>query len=307
MFSVVIPAYRERELIATAVGYVLAQTEQDFEVIVVDDGSDDGTADSVPSDPRVRVVRQPHAGPYAARNRGVAEARNGWVAWLDADDRWRPDHLAELGEIRRRFPDAALIGTAAAPGGAARDIERIVFFERMARDPRPLFASSFAASREAMLAVGGFGPHSYGEETDLFARLALRYPVAVSSRFTVEVRFRPGSVTASALERWKGADLRSAADITPAVATVLAADPRPPGALAFADRQIAHCLRTSIQIGDVATVRSLRALYHGQPPWEDRVLLALGSLPGPVASMLGRAVQRPSAWRRARKLPGAAG
>ena len=95
--SVVVPLYNKEPYIGRALDSILAQTLAEIEVIVVDDGSTDGGAGVVSArrDPRVRLIRQDNAGPGAARNRGVREARADLVGWLDADDSWEPGYLAE--------------------------------------------------------------------------------------------------------------------------------------------------------------------------------------------------------------------
>ena len=101
LFSVVIPAYKAAGFIRQTLRSVYAQTEQDFEIVVVNDGSPDNTAEVLEqeTDPRLRVITQPNGGECAARNRGVREARGVYVAFLDSDDAWLPDHL----ELARRF------------------------------------------------------------------------------------------------------------------------------------------------------------------------------------------------------------
>jgi len=97
--SVVVPLHNKGPYILRSLRSIAAQTEGDFEAIVVDDGSTDNSPavvdEFLPSDRRFRMIRQANAGPGAARNRGVAEARAGMVAFLDADDEWLPMHLAE--------------------------------------------------------------------------------------------------------------------------------------------------------------------------------------------------------------------
>ena len=97
MISVIIPLYNKEEYIARAVQSVLAQTYDDYEVVVVDDGStDDSVArfrSACGNDVRLRIIQQKNGGASAARNRGLSETSCDYVALLDADDEWLPDHL----------------------------------------------------------------------------------------------------------------------------------------------------------------------------------------------------------------------
>src|SRR4051794_37728124 len=94
--SVVIPAKDRIEELERALDSVIAQTERDFEIIVVDDGSEAALEPRIGDahrDPRLRFLRQPNAGPAVARNNGVAAARGELVAFLDSDDTWEPQKL----------------------------------------------------------------------------------------------------------------------------------------------------------------------------------------------------------------------
>ena len=108
--SVITPAYNVAPYIGATVTSVLAQSHQDWALIVVDDGSADATADIVAQyrDPRIRLIRQRNAGVAAARNRGIAEAASDAILFLDADDWLAPDALDRLA--------AALPGAVAAYG-----------------------------------------------------------------------------------------------------------------------------------------------------------------------------------------------
>lgn len=98
LVSVVIPAYRAEAYIEATIDSVRRQTLADWELIVIDDGSPDRTADLVrramADDPRIRLISVENGGVSRARNRGVAESRAPLVAFLDADDRWAPEALA---------------------------------------------------------------------------------------------------------------------------------------------------------------------------------------------------------------------
>ena len=96
-FSIVIPAYNREDVIGDTLASCIAQTWSDYEVIVVDDGSSDGTpgvvADYARRHPEIRLLTQSNSGPAAARNLGVREARGKYIAFLDSDDRFLPEKL----------------------------------------------------------------------------------------------------------------------------------------------------------------------------------------------------------------------
>lgn len=108
--SVVIPAYNVGRFIGDAVRSALAQTYRDLEVIVVDDGSTDSTAEVVRSfhDPRLRLVQQTNGGLSNARNTGVREARGQYIGFLDGDDIWRPNKAARHVELLDSSPEVGL-------------------------------------------------------------------------------------------------------------------------------------------------------------------------------------------------------
>lgn len=97
-FSVVIPVFNRADVLGRALKSVLTQSFQDFEIVVVDDGSRDDPRAAIDAigDPRIRYVRQDNKGGAAARNRGFDEARGAFVALLDSDDRFLPHHLEQM-------------------------------------------------------------------------------------------------------------------------------------------------------------------------------------------------------------------
>lgn len=116
--SVVIPTHNRGRVVVQAIESALAQSHGDLEVIVVDDGSTDDTAQRVGRfrDARVRYLRRPHAGVSAARNAGIAAATGDLVAFLDSDDLWKPDKVeAEIAALAR-YPSA---------GGVFSDLEKV--------------------------------------------------------------------------------------------------------------------------------------------------------------------------------------
>ena len=113
--SVVVPTFNREHLLPGALASVRAQAFRDLEVIVVDDGSTDGTRALVEAiagaDPRFRYHHQPNGGAAAARNAGLDQAIGTYVAFLDSDDAWRPWHLELVMAGLGRLPDAGLIWT----------------------------------------------------------------------------------------------------------------------------------------------------------------------------------------------------
>jgi glycosyltransferase involved in cell wall biosynthesis len=115
MFTVVIPFYNKAHTIERTLGSVLTQTFKEFEVIIVNDGSSDNGVEVIKNftnDPRVRIVSQENQGVSAARNRGVAESKYDYIAFLDGDDEWISGYLQSVANIIPKFPSAGMICTA---------------------------------------------------------------------------------------------------------------------------------------------------------------------------------------------------
>lgn len=107
LVSCIVPVHNGERFLKEAVDSIFAQTHRPIEVIVVDDGSTDGTPEVALSyGARVKCVRQDNAGPAAARNRGVEEARGEFIAFLDSDDTWMPTKIA--GQVERFASDPGL-------------------------------------------------------------------------------------------------------------------------------------------------------------------------------------------------------
>jgi glycosyltransferase involved in cell wall biosynthesis len=110
-YSVVVPAYNAAATVGATIRSILAQSVTDLELIVVDDGSMDTTASIVEAagDRRIRLIRQSNTGLAGARNRGIAEARGRYVAFLDADDLWMPEYLAVVSETFDGDPSTGVV------------------------------------------------------------------------------------------------------------------------------------------------------------------------------------------------------
>lgn len=200
MISIIIPLYNKGKLVERSLGSIVAQDFHDCEVIVVDDGSTDDSAEVVRCYAAghgldmLRVIQQDNAGVGAARNRGIAEARGEYVTFLDADDEWRPGHLEALAALARNYPQCAVFATnyenLMADGRIVPNrLSRLPFtgdtgvidnyFVMAAESNPPLWTSAVMARRDALQAVEGFpeGIKS-GEDLLTWARLASRYGIA---------------------------------------------------------------------------------------------------------------------------------
>lgn len=196
--SVVIPTFERRGPVTEAVQSALAQTCGDVEVIVVDDGSTDGTAAAVAAiDRRVEVTLRSNGGPAAARNTGIRQARAPVIAFLDSDDRWQPGHLEGVLGLLDTHPRAILAcAEATALGGDA--------LKRSAglTDAAPaallgglLYTSAVAVRRESVEAVGGFDEQlRVTEDSDMWCRLSLEGSFVLGAAATVQSGRQPVSL-----------------------------------------------------------------------------------------------------------------
>lgn len=208
LVSVVIPAHNASAFVAEAIGSVLTQSYEKLEVVVVDDGSSDGTAEIADSfeDERLRVIRQSNAGPSRARNNGLAMTSGDFVAFLDADDLWFPNklerQLLSLRSDERISAIGCLMHYRSSSGRVLgvtgqtvedSDQERIINARLL---PFPLSATLFR--RSTVDAVGGFDEvlRDAAEDLDLLARVGRHGRIACIDEVLGVYRIHPGSLSA---------------------------------------------------------------------------------------------------------------
>lgn len=128
-FSIVIPLYNKEDHISKTLQSVLDQTFENFEVIVVDDGSTDKGLEAVKrfSDDRISIIEQSNQGVSTARNNGVKHSQSQFIALMDADDEWRSNHLAEFYRSIQKYPEAALFCNAYAIKLQEKFIQQAVY------------------------------------------------------------------------------------------------------------------------------------------------------------------------------------
>jgi glycosyltransferase involved in cell wall biosynthesis len=204
MFSVIIPAYNAEKFIEASIRSVLAQTVPDFEIVVVDDGSRDRTAEIVRSmaDDRIRYIYRENGGVSAARNTGIQNATGEYVCFLDADDFWRPNHLAVVHRLIRKFSacDVYLTGYEILLHDgrtvqrdcplASEDMQSDNVFKLIRDYGYFIHTNSIACRKSVFGTVGLFAVGvKNGEDDDMWYRLFCHYSAAISDeRTTVYVR-----------------------------------------------------------------------------------------------------------------------
>lgn len=208
--SVVLASYNHEEFVGAAVTSVLEQTHDDLELIVVDDGSTDGTADVVAriSDPRLRLVRREQNRSAHARNTGIGLASGEWIAFQNSDDVWAPTKLAQqVAEIEERpsvsavFTRVQIIGPddAPAPDTWARaafggsEPNSAAWLRRFFDTGNDLCISSALCRREDLTTVGAFNPALIQlSDLDLWVRLAAQGELRVIEDELTSMRVVPG-------------------------------------------------------------------------------------------------------------------
>jgi glycosyltransferase involved in cell wall biosynthesis len=198
--SVVIPLYNKRNAINDTLESVFKQTFQPEEIIVVNDGSTDGSEKIVEalSHPLIKIIDQPNKGVSTARNIGIGEATGEWIAFLDADDIWMPQYLEHIKQLSGLFPECKVLACSYMiqdPAGASRGIllnklpftgeygKLINYFDVSAVSHPPICSSSVVVQKSAMEHIGGFPPSvKSGEDLLTWAKLASEFEIAYSQK-----------------------------------------------------------------------------------------------------------------------------
>jgi glycosyltransferase involved in cell wall biosynthesis len=176
--TVLTPAFNRAGVLERALASVRAQTLPPADVIVVDDGSADGTAD-VARRAGATVLRHPQSlGSGEARNTGIRAATTRWIAFLDSDDEWSPDHLRTLlaAAPGHAFVTSATIDNFGRARGNTSGTPRLITPESLFFPENIVCTSTVVADREAVLAAGSFRPLARAQDLDLWIRLLQQGP-----------------------------------------------------------------------------------------------------------------------------------
>lgn len=188
--SIVIPIYNKERYIRNTINNILQQTYQNFEIIIINDGSTDNSLPIVQSfiDKRIHIFSQLNSGVSDARNLGIKRAQYSYIAFCDADDEWMPDHLMHITQLIQNYPDAGLLSTGRVCYQNEKKIDKIYFsnisqsmfiVKDICSCMEKVITSSICIKKEAIQKVGGFKSQiKNGEDLDLWIRIASSYKVA---------------------------------------------------------------------------------------------------------------------------------
>ncbi len=198
--SIVLATYRRVSFLKRCLESVLAQDHQDFELIVIDDGSEDGTewlvADYRTSDVRLRYSFQNNQGQCAAKNAGMKLAQGDYITFIDSDDYYKPGHLSSRLAYVREHPEVDLIAGGFEP---TEETWVVDYFDRtrLVNIEDCVLGATFFGKRDVFLKLGGFRDMIFGEDTDFWARAEKEFRTAriVEPRTYVYSREDPNSIT----------------------------------------------------------------------------------------------------------------
>jgi glycosyltransferase involved in cell wall biosynthesis len=207
IISVVIATYNRASLLRETLDSVVTQSFRDFEVIVVDDGSTDGTEAVVRSyGPALRYIRQENRGPSAARNVGIQNARANWISIQDSDDICTPDHLESLYAVVKKRNDLGMVFANGGYVGGPKE-KTIIPQEKSRRlaqngvrlldlfDVSIVRLQAALLSRQVLLAIGGLDETlRIAMDLDLAFRVFMRFPVVYLDKAVFFYRRHQGSI-----------------------------------------------------------------------------------------------------------------
>jgi glycosyltransferase involved in cell wall biosynthesis len=214
LVSVIVPAYRVAEFIAATLDSILAQTFQDFEIIVVNDGSPDSEdLEKVlqPYRSRITYLYQENRGLAGARNTGILASRGSYIAPLDSDDLWHPEHLAvQLArfeadpDLDMVYADARIFGDVPEAGKTLMELRPSrgeVTFERLVTQECSVNVCACVIRREILFRAGLFDPTlRRTEDIDMWLRIALHGGrIAYQRRVLAEYRRHPGGLSSNTI------------------------------------------------------------------------------------------------------------
>jgi len=195
--TVVIPLYNKADYIQDTLQSVLNQSFQDFEIIIIDDGSTDTSLEKAKAieDKRIQIISVKNQGVSKARNLGISKANSTFIAFLDADDLWLKNHLEQLVSLKKAHPNCGMYTNAykkmqdgktipttfdSSYSGVVHDYFEASFIVSLAH------SSAIMISKHVFDKIGVFNVNiTHTEDVDLWIRIALNFPIAFNGEVTV--------------------------------------------------------------------------------------------------------------------------
>lgn len=212
--SIITPTFNRAQFIGFAVDSVLAQTFDDFELLIVDDGSEDDTVSVLEPyrmDSRVRYLHQPNQGQSVARNRGLARARGEFICFLDSDDAWTPTKLEQQVRLMDEYPEVDIIhGDEIDIDAQGREVSRKNMRRFSGMIARELLADNSVSINTVMVRkhcfeeMGGFSEgRRVADDYDIWLRFAARYRFLYVPEFFGYYRVMPDQISSDKRARFE--------------------------------------------------------------------------------------------------------
>lgn len=208
-FSIIIPLFNKENFIENTLKSVLNQSFIDFEVLIINDGSTDKSEEKVLEfkDTRIHYFYKENEGVSAARNFGIEKAKSNYITFIDADDYWYPNFLEEMFKNIRRFPELKVFSAAIEVETSKKiipstysivktaDCEIVNYFEASSKET--VICTSCAVFHKSVFEkTGNFDIQlKSGEDTDMWIRIGLIYPILFSWKILARYVYDPKSLT----------------------------------------------------------------------------------------------------------------
>lgn len=208
-FSIIIPLYNKENFIENTIQSVLKQTFQDFEIIIVDDGSQDKSAEKVKqlNDKRIQYYFKENEGVSSARNFGIVKAKANYITFIDADDYWYPNFLETMCQNIIQFPEQKVFAAAIEIETSKKtfpaqysiqktDENELVNYFSASSKQSVLCTSCAAFHKSVFEEIGAFDINiKSGQDTDLWIRIGLVYPILFSCKILARYVYAPESLS----------------------------------------------------------------------------------------------------------------
>ncbi|MFT4673738.1 MAG: glycosyltransferase involved in cell wall biosynthesis [Saprospiraceae bacterium] len=215
-FSIIIPVYNKEKYLSKTLESVLQQSFTDFEVLIIDDGSIDGSEHIIKGyiDSRIHYIKQKNKGVSEARNAGIQSATAQYIALLDADDTWHPNYLESMYTLIKEYPEESVFACACSIETKSKTLlptysnlaledgkSAVVDYFSSSYINTILTSSSTIINRAIFNTIGIYNPTiKSGEDTDLWIRIGIAHKVVFLNKVLATYTYEPSSLSNSPKE-----------------------------------------------------------------------------------------------------------